>query len=70
MQIRCHNCHKPFALRKEVVQAALDEVFSQDLHHYNAYCPHCRRANRVSRQELRRAAPGYQPQISKEPADE
>ncbi len=59
MQIRCAQCHKPFALNKEVVHAALDTITEQGLNHYNTYCPHCRRANRVSREELLRAAPGW-----------
>lgn len=59
MQIRCYNCHKPFALGKDAVHAALDTLNAEGLSHYNAYCPHCRRANRVSREELQRAAPDW-----------
>ncbi len=59
MQIRCQNCHKPFALNKETVHAALDTLTAEGLNHYNAFCPHCRRANRVSREELLRAAPDW-----------
>lgn len=59
MQIRCSHCHKPFALSKDAVHAALDNVFAEDLSHYNAYCPHCRRANRISREELLHAAPDW-----------
>ncbi|RPI87801.1 MAG: hypothetical protein EHM41_03690 [Chloroflexi bacterium] len=59
MQIRCQHCHKPFALGKEAVYAALDELKRDDLAHYNAYCPHCSRANRVSKNELQRAAPDW-----------
>ncbi|MFO7623129.1 MAG: hypothetical protein R6V73_02170 [Anaerolineales bacterium] len=66
MQIRCYHCHKPFALGKEAVHTALDEVFEQDLNHYNAYCPHCRRANRVSKEELKRAAPDWQKKENEE----
>lgn len=61
MQIHCNHCHKPFALRKEEVFAALDTLQEQNLHHYNAYCPHCRRANRISRTELQHAAPDWKP---------
>ncbi|MGB9673801.1 MAG: hypothetical protein ACPL3P_06645 [Anaerolineales bacterium] len=61
MQIRCNHCHKPFALRKEEVLAALDMLQAQNLHHYNAYCPHCRRANRISKDELQHAAPEWKP---------
>ena len=61
MQIRCTNCHRPFALNREAVHAALDLVVTGDLKHYDAYCPHCRRANRISKQELLRAAPDWKP---------
>ena len=61
MQIRCANCHKPFALGREEVHAALDAIHAEGLTHYNAHCPHCRRANRVSREELQRAAPDWHP---------
>jgi hypothetical protein len=61
MQIRCYNCHRPFALGREAVHAALDVTYAEELSHYNAHCPHCRRANRVSVEELRRAAPDWEP---------
>lgn len=60
MQIRCVNCNKPFALNKEIIHAALDRVSSENLSHYDTVCPHCRRVNRVSKQELQRAAPDWQ----------
>lgn len=59
MQIRCYHCHKPFALGREAVHAALDMLSEGELSHYDAQCPHCRRINRISRQELQRAAPDW-----------
>lgn len=71
MQIRCVYCHKPFALNKEAVHVALDEIAAQSLSHYNAYCPHCRRANRLSQAELMRAAPDWKAhRPSEEPTTE
>lgn len=71
MQIRCTNCHRPFAIGKETVYAALDMIHTEDLNHYNAQCPHCRRANRLSPKQLKRAAPDWQPgQSTAEPAEE
>lgn len=61
MQIRCQHCQKPFALGKEAVFSALEELEQRQLHHYNAVCPHCGRTNRVSQKELRRAAPQWKP---------
>lgn len=62
MQIRCFNCHKPFALGKEQIHAALDELAAEDLGHFNAHCPHCGRVNKVSRSDLQRAAPTWEKQ--------
>lgn len=59
MQIRCQNCHRPFGMDKEVVHAALDQLVSEHQGHYNVQCPHCGRLNKVSRSQLRRAAPDW-----------
>lgn len=59
MQLRCQQCHRPFAIGKEAVHAALDLMFAEDLGHYNAHCPHCRKVNRVSRDAMLRAAPDW-----------
>jgi len=59
MQIHCYHCNKPFALGKETIHAALDLLTSQNLNHYNAPCPHCRRLNRISRKQLLYAAPDW-----------
>ena len=44
---------------KEEVYAALDEMTEQELAHVNVPCPHCRRVNRVSREDLQRSAPDW-----------
>jgi len=62
MQILCYHCHKPYALNKEAVHQALDQVSSEGLNHYDAACPHFRRVNRVSQKELLRAAPDWKSQ--------
>ena len=70
MQIRCYHCHKPFALSKDAIHQALEVITEEDLGHYNAPCPHCRRMNRVSRDELLRAAPDWKASTTEEtPAD-
>jgi hypothetical protein len=65
MQIRCQNCHRPFGLDKDVVHAALDQLTSENLGHYNVHCPHCGKSNQVSRIELQRAAPDWKQPESK-----
>jgi phage FluMu protein Com len=64
IQIRCVYCQKPFGLDMETIHAALDEIHTRDLGHYNAPCPHCRKINRVSLKELKRAAPEWKAQHS------
>lgn len=66
MQIRCSNCHRPYALNRDMVVLALNTIHEQKMNHYNAPCPHCRRVNRVSQQELLRAAPNWSPESSEE----
>ena len=70
MQIRCYHCQKPFALGKDAIHEALDAMEIEKMGHYNASCPHCRRVNRVSRDEMRRAAPDWQPQVVKQETSE
>ena len=69
MQILCYHCHKPYGLNKEVVHTALDQMEADNLNHYDAPCPHCRRVNRVSRKELQRAAPDWKAQAAERSAD-
>jgi len=70
MQLRCFKCHKPFAIGKDAVNAALDMMEADDLQHYNAQCPHCKRMNRVSREALERAAPDWKPAAEGEEVEE
>jgi phage FluMu protein Com len=60
MQIRCFKCQMPIALSRDFVYAALDEVTDHDLTHYDVRCPRCRKTNRVSRDQLIRAAPNWE----------
>lgn len=49
MQLKCSFCSMPFALSKEQVADAI-ELFKQDGHaHYDAHCPKCRRATKLSK---------------------
>lgn len=59
MQFRCQQCHKPFALNKDQIIAALNAMAAERLTHYNLNCPHCRRMVRVSQKELLRYAPDW-----------
>ena len=56
----------PFNIKKDEVAAALDYLHAEELSHYNAHCPRCRKANRVSREQLLKAAPYWVPPEDRE----
>ncbi len=52
MQLKCSFCSTPFALSKEQIAQAV-EVFKADkTAHYDAHCPKCRRAIKVTRRNF------------------
>ncbi len=49
MQLKCSFCSMPFALTNEQVAEAI-ELIKKDPHaHYDAHCPKCRRATKLSK---------------------
>ena len=59
MLFRCFKWHMTIGLSLEVVDTALDITTDENLHHYDVRCPRCRKTNRVSVDQLIRAAPGW-----------
>ena len=66
MNLRCFYCQTPFTLSTEEKITALRKMHAEDLHHYDAHCPRCGRANPVSRERLEMFTPGWETAI-KEP---
>jgi phage FluMu protein Com len=60
MQIRCFKCQMPIAMSRDAIYAALDTMTDEGLDHYDVRCPRCRKTNRASIKQLKRAAPGWQ----------
>jgi hypothetical protein len=60
MNLRCMYCHTMFALSREEMLIALQNMSAENLPHYDAFCPRCRRANRIPRKRLEWANPGWQ----------
>jgi phage FluMu protein Com len=60
MNLRCTYCQTPFAIGRLEKLAAIQKMQAEDLHHYDVFCPRCRRANSVSRQRLEIFTPGWQ----------
>ncbi len=52
MQLKCSFCSTPFSLSKEQVNEALEAFKADKTAHYDAYCPKCRRAIKVTRRHF------------------
>ena len=63
MNIRCAFCQTPYTLSRVAMLDALQEVDSQNLTHYDAHCPRCRRATPVPRQRLEMAMPNWRKEL-------
>jgi outer membrane biosynthesis protein TonB len=63
MNLTCSYCQTPFTLGMAQKVAALQRMHAENLHHYDAHCPRCGRANAVSRERLEMFTPGWQETI-------
>ncbi len=57
MQIRCYRCNWSFSIKTEEIQFALEALEESGGNHYDVRCQRCRHTNRVSLEQLRKAAP-------------
>jgi phage FluMu protein Com len=60
MNLRCAYCQTPFTVGRNQILLALQTLHAEGLHHYDAHCPRCRKANQVSLQQLERFYPNWQ----------
>lgn len=60
MNLRCIYCQTPFTLSRMEKLTAIQKLLAENLHHYDAFCPRCRRSNPVSIQRLQIFTPGWQ----------
>lgn len=61
MQLRCYRCGWSFAIKKDEIAFALEALEESKGNHYDVRCPRCRHMNRVSIEQLRKAAPRPEP---------
>ncbi|MCK5316360.1 MAG: hypothetical protein KAJ55_00520 [Anaerolineales bacterium] len=57
MQTRCYRCGRSFHIKKEEIVFALEALEESEGIHYDVRCPSCRHTNRISIDQLRKAAP-------------
>ncbi len=60
MQIRCYSCKMPISVGRRMVKQALTIVHEDELVYFDFSCPKCKKANRVSKEQLLHAAPGWE----------
>ncbi len=63
MNLNCFYCGTPFTLTMDQKTTAVMEMHAQNLHHYDARCPRCGRANAISRERLEMFTPGWEEAI-------
>lgn len=59
MNIRCAFCQTPYAIGRIEKLDALQHMYANNLNHYDAHCPRCRRATPVLRQKLEMTMPNW-----------
>lgn len=59
MNLRCSFCQTPFTIGRIEKLDALQHLDANNLTHYDAHCPRCRRATPVLRQKLEMTMPNW-----------
>ena len=59
MNLRCAFCQTPFTLSRNEMLYALQKMDSENLSHYDAHCPRCRRVTQIPRQRMEMSFPGW-----------
>jgi hypothetical protein len=63
MNLRCSFCQTPFSIGRMEKLAALQHMYAENLNHYDAHCPRCRRANTIMRQKLEMTLPNWREEL-------
>ena len=66
MQTRCYRCGWSYAIKQDEIIAALQALEAGGGVHYDVRCPRCRHINKLSIEQLRRAAPRPGPEKASE----
>jgi hypothetical protein len=59
MNLRCSFCQTPFSIGRIETLDALQHMDANNLSHYDAHCPRCRRSTPVLRQKLEMTIPNW-----------
>jgi len=59
MNLRCSFCQTPFTIGRIEKLDALQHMDANNLNHYDAHCPRCRRATAIVRKRLEMTMPNW-----------
>lgn len=59
MNLRCSFCQTPFTIGRVEKLDALQHMDANNLNHYDAHCPRCRRATPVQRRMMEMTLPNW-----------
>ena len=65
MNIRCSFCQTPYTIGRVEKLDALQHLYANNLNHYDAHCPRCRRSTPVLRQKLEMTMPNWRDELKK-----
>ena len=65
MNIRCSFCQTPYTIGRVEKLDALQHLHANNLNHYDAHCPRCRRSTPVLRQKLEMTMPNWRDELKK-----
>ncbi len=57
MQLKCSFCNTMFNIGREESQLIAEKFHNGEIAHYDAHCPKCRRAYKLTREQFVRANP-------------
>ncbi len=60
MQLKCTHCNKMFAENKDAALAGMYAIHHDGMQHYDATCPHCQHAVRVSDEQMKITYPSWE----------
>ncbi|MGB2963478.1 MAG: hypothetical protein WBB69_05780 [Anaerolineales bacterium] len=69
MQLRCYSCHTPFTVGRAFVNQSLNIMQEDKLVHFDFRCPKCKKATRVSKEQLLHSAPGWEYEPTEKPEE-
>jgi hypothetical protein len=59
MNIRCAFCQTPYSIGRNEMLGALQRISAENLNHYDAHCPRCKRATPIPRQRMEMFFPNW-----------